>query len=119
MHNISMIQALSIYSDLWQAYYNDNSFGSDTAEIYAYRLMPDCPTLNHDGDSFKETNDEVKRNAANSLVAILNKFCKDNECTCKIDGWTVNQWHNYIGNNFEHRCHVKIIRKRMGDKNYL
>lgn len=43
MHNVSMIQALSVWSELEQAYYGDNGFGGDTAEIYAYRLARQTP----------------------------------------------------------------------------
>jgi hypothetical protein len=105
-----MNQALSIWDDLWQAYYGNNGFGSDTAEIYAYRLMPNCPTLNKSGETFNLINDEVKTNAANSLVALLKKFCRENECTCEVDGYLIEFWLSHIGTHFDHRCHVKIIR---------
>lgn len=40
-----MTQALSIWSELEQAYYGDNAYGGDTAEIYAYRLQPADPKM--------------------------------------------------------------------------
>ena len=43
MKNLSMVQALEIWSDLESAYYGENSFGGDTAELYAYRFLPFSP----------------------------------------------------------------------------
>ena len=44
MTNLSMAQALSLWTDLMQAEFNRHGFCGDTAEIYAYRLQPCCPS---------------------------------------------------------------------------
>ena len=43
MHRLSIAQALSIWSDLEQAYHGTHGYGGDVAEIYLSRLMPRSP----------------------------------------------------------------------------
>lgn len=112
MNNVSMNQALSIWSELWQAYYGDNSYGYDTAEIYAYRLMPYSPTYqmsNRCDESFKEQNEQVERDAAFSMRNIAYHFAKEMDCIVIIDGDDVDTWR-FKNPLFSHRCHVKVIR---------
>lgn len=45
MHRLSLVQALSLWSDLDDAYYGKSGFGGEVAEIYAYRLMPYAPMV--------------------------------------------------------------------------
>lgn len=111
MNNVSMNQALSIWSDLWQAYYGNNAYGSDTAEIYAYRVMPYSPTFNMSGETFQESNDELRINAVNSLVALCKKFAKENDCVIEINRFPLDKWISTIGREFDYRCHVRVIRK--------
>ena len=107
MDNISMNQALSIWSDLWQAYYGKHGYGGDIAEIYAYRLMPYSPTYNHEGETFKEGNEKIESDAAFAMRTIAWKFANDNDCLVTIDGEDVDIWryHNPL---FSHCCHVKV-----------
>src|SRR5271168_2332059 len=42
--NISVPQALDVYDDLVKAYYGENGYGGNVAEIYCYRLLPRNPT---------------------------------------------------------------------------
>ncbi len=109
MDNISINQALSIWGDLWQAYFGKNGYGGDTAEIYAYRLMPNEPCLFGVGDYFKERQAEVYRNAAYSLRDIVWKFCQDNDVLCLMDGENCDDWVRHT--IFDHRCHIKVIHK--------
>ncbi len=119
MNNISMNQALDIWSDLWQAYYGRNGYGGDTAEIYAYRVMAYDPVVaagtfsktGFDGTStFKEHADTVYELAASALVHILTKFEVDAECRVEINGKKPIQW---IGTErFDHRVHVKVIHEK-------
>ena len=111
MNNVSMNQALSIWSELWQAYYGKNGYGGDTAEIYAYRLMPYSPSFNMTGETFQESNDELRINAVNSLVALCNQFAKENDCVIEIDKCPLDKWVSLIGREFDHRCHVRVVRK--------
>jgi hypothetical protein len=112
MNNVSMNQALSIWSELWQAYYGDNSYGSDTAEIYAYRVMPYSPALLMAKDSqiAIEEGHELARLSACSMRNLVWQFCKEADCKCLIDGEDCDTWlaHNP---EFDYRCHVKVVRK--------
>lgn len=115
--SISMDQALGIWSDLWQAFYSDNGFGSDTAEIYAYRLVGHQPVWNHcpcpEGpgqlDTMQryawETGVEAKRN----LVTLLRHFRQQTLCRIQVDGIPLGQWDD--GGALLHRCHVTVIRR--------
>lgn len=117
MNNISMNQVLSIWDELWQAYYGDNAYGSDTAEIYAYRLMPYSPTLMLDGnndkfretDTYKKAEREIYTNAKISLISLLSKFEFDNNCRIEVNGLSIGNWA--INEElFDYRCHIKIIK---------
>lgn len=109
MENISINQALSVWSELWQAYYGKNDFGSDTAEIYAYKVMPRCPILETSRKK-KYRKDEAKEyglQAAQSLYALLVKFSMKNECIITVNGRRLGKW--FLKEPFLHRCHVKVI----------
>ncbi len=115
MNNISMNQALSIWSELWQAYYGKNGFGGDTAEIYAYRLMPYVPDVHaHHNSQYRESQSYIFRNmdvsekAAHSLCELLYAFQKETNCDITIDGESIGDWFHDQGSLFDHRCHVKI-----------
>ncbi len=123
MNNISMNQALGIWSELWQAYYGENGYGSDTAEIYAYRLMAYEPAIaagNVGDGSFKDTemfkvNSRVAYiQAAHSLYNLLSKFESDNECRIEVDGKNIRDWVET--EIFDHRCHVRVIHKETKQK---
>jgi hypothetical protein len=101
-----MNQALDIWSELWQAYYGKNGYGGDTAEIYAYKLMPYSPTINLDGDSFTDGNRVSYVKAQYSLYHIVIKFINDNNCTITIDGKSPTDWLE--SQIFDHRCHVQV-----------
>lgn len=112
MNNISMNQALSVWSELWQAYYGDNHYGSDTAEIYAFRLMPYAPHAVYDNKSRLaiEERHELAALAACSMRNLVWQFCKEADCKCLIDGEDCDTWLSH-NSEFDHRCHVKVVRK--------
>jgi hypothetical protein len=116
MDNLSMNQALSIWDDLWQAYYGDNGFGSDTAEIYAYRLMQYNPVVHcfinkefQDTELYRERNSDVCDRAQKSLIELLKKFKSENDCIIKVNGKEIDDWIKT--EVFDHRVHVKVIHK--------
>lgn len=109
LEHVSMDQVLGIWSELWQAYYGKNGFGGDTAEIYAYRLIPYNPSaVVFDSKTMmgKQAREEQAKMAGAALYRIIQRFCRDNGCKVKVnDG---SPWHLLKG--FEHRVHVKVIR---------
>lgn len=112
MHNLSMVQALSIWSDLEAAYYGKNGFGSNTAEIYIYRAMPYDPIVaslvgvlpesaharNIGGESYDKANA--------SLCALFSYFSKTREARIEIDGCELGEWLKTA--RYMHRIHVKV-----------
>lgn len=106
MHNISMVQALDIWSELWQAYFGKNGFGGNTAEIYAYTLMPDSPSRNN--SQRRQVTDGLI--AASSLYSLLELFKSRAQCKIEIDGKEMGLW--FKTQPLLHRCHVKIIRPK-------
>lgn len=107
-----MNQALDIWSELWQAYYGKNGYGGDVAEIYAYRLMPNIPTLNYQGDTFKNSTAIAYRQAQTSLYNLLDKFAEDNDCRIFVDKMSLLDWMETDG--FNHRCHIQIFHNKQG-----
>ncbi len=108
MNNISMNQALDIWSELWQSYYGENGYGGDTAEIYAYKLMSYSPALNFTAPSFAEGNRVSYIKAQHSLYNLIIKFIQynENKITILIDGKSPTEW--FESEIFDHRCHVQI-----------
>jgi hypothetical protein len=110
MHNLSIIQALDIWTDLIHAYYGKNLFGKDTAEIYAYRLLPYSPRKIEDVEEFQ-------CQAAQSLTHLLQLFCESHDCMAHVQhsGSAVTGTVRIPGGSvapFSHRVHVRIERSK-------
>ncbi len=103
--SISLDQALGIWSDLWQAYYGENGYGGDTAEIYAYRLIGRSPLLTVSND--EELLREIGWEAYKNLQSFLTKFHQEVDCEIKVDDIPLHKWYEPL----IHRCHVQILRK--------
>ncbi len=109
--NISTAQALDVIHDLYMALQGTNGYGGDTAEIYAYRLMPMSPgyTLSGDrGPLMEEQAARLEREAAESLRWICDWFYERNTCLIHIDGLPFGQWMKTVG-RFSHRVDVRVI----------
>jgi hypothetical protein len=112
-----MNQALSIWSELWQAYYGKNGYGGDTAEIYAYRVMPYEPVVAganmkdfRETETFKRSSRAAYAKATNSLVNLLIKF-ESADCHLEVNGKSIREWAEK--EYFDHRCHVKVNHKKV------
>lgn len=110
LHTLSMEQALSIWSELEQAYYGDNSYGHDTAEIYIHRLLTGAPR-NPDhmdltgivGEMTRESYD----NANCALHDLLQMFkVSRSKVKVEIEGRELGEWLKTA--RFCHRVHVKV-----------
>lgn len=113
MHTLSILQALSIWSDLEQAYHGTNSYG-DEAEIYLYRLMSNKPMETQinlidkpgfAGDIVREAYDAANQ----ALYSILSHFSKQREAVITVEGQPLGPW--LITARYIHRVHVKVIPK--------
>lgn len=107
MQNLSMTQALSIWSDLEAAYYQKNDFGGDTAEIYIDRAMPYSASTNGN-DVSDLANDEYDL-ANESLHDLFTHFSKTRNARIEVAGSELGSWLRTA--RFEHRVHVKVTPK--------
>lgn len=108
MWDISIRQALSVYSDLIRAMNGEASHGTDV-EIYAYRLLPNMPTEHMD------INDEEKQDAYMMAQIALSGLChcleKEFDCTVEINGVNCNFWRSLQpGFVFDHRVMVSVAK---------
>lgn len=113
-----MVQALSLWTDLMNAYHGKNSFGGDTAEIYMYRFTSSDPSAeaavfrgdrNVDPSSFMgQARIKQIEGANESLHNLLEHFAKTQEARVEIDGKELGAWVKTAG--FAHRVHVKVVR---------
>jgi len=102
-------QAVSVYGDLVSAYYGDNSFGSDTAEIYAYRMQTCRPSLLLDKstETFRKADKEAALQAGENLLWIIREFKKNFNARVELDGMTVSTLRS---EGLWHRVQVKVTR---------
>lgn len=114
MTNLSMAQALSLWTDLMQAEFNRHGFGGDTAEIYAYRLQPCCPSAEPPlcGKLGEDAAREQGLLASRNLYEILAHFRDVREvdvfvgCGRFDDGQPLGEW--MLSEVFNHRTQVRI-----------
>lgn len=115
MHNLSMVQALSIWSDLEAAFFGKNRYGGNTAEIYLYRALTHCPSLSHDkaldlmsnpgsliGENIRDAYDDA--NAA--LHDLFAHFSRIRSAQIEVEGRELGDWLKTA--RFTHRIHVKV-----------
>lgn len=105
MTHLSMAQALSLWSELEQALHGTNGYGSDTAEIYIYRLMRRCPTLEAGIDSQVAAEEYAQANA--SLYDLLAHFAVERDATITVEGRRLGKWLRRA--RHDHRVHVKVV----------
>ena len=112
MRNVSITQVLSIWTELEEARHGTNGFGSHTAEIYAYRVMPYRPgyNINCENDEISDSS-TTQREAARSIVALCKLFIETHERnTLTIDGLAPDEWLKQ-NDQFLHRCHIEVSKK--------
>jgi hypothetical protein len=109
MKNLSMVQALEIWSELESAYYGQNGFGGDTAELYAYRFYSYSPSA-----VIGKTPSAIREqafDASGSLHEMLFFFKKVHEgVEFEIDGLPFDDHLDM--DKFPHRIHLRVIRKK-------
>lgn len=109
---ISVDQALNLWHELELAYREENRYGGDTAEIYAYTLMPHSPAWARNPDSaiFREDFERLYVNAKGSLCYIIGKFMEKYKCGVTIDDANFALWAT-SSVVFSHRCHIQIKKE--------
>lgn len=110
MFNASTTQALDVWTQLERAYYNDNSYGGDEAEIYVYRMIPYSNLWGKGGPFGKEVTQELTSQANADLLALFLRFAKDREVDLLVEGIPPGDWLAESDN--AHRWHVKVVHRK-------
>ena len=115
MIHLSPLQLIRLWSQLEQAYYKDNNYRGDTAEIYAFTLLEHHPTIAFneakEGTIMREMQDVRYKQAAATLIKVLHLVEEERGCKIRIDGFSVSAWRKkYQG--FAHRVHVTVKPKK-------
>lgn len=111
MLELTMKQALGVWSELESAFFGKNGFGGHTAEIYAYRLQPLNPIAvfaNPESKTAKLAKLDQAVIAGQNLAVLLGEFRAVHDCKIEIEDFS--RWRNIRG-GFSHRCHVTITPK--------
>ena len=99
--NISIKQAIDVIIELKEAADGVNGYGGDTAEIYAYTLLPHTPSGNHTASDYAD--------AAESLGHLISKIAQRENKTALINDLPWKQWIEKYGDSFDHRVHVEFL----------
>jgi hypothetical protein len=112
MINLSQQQLLRLWSELDDALYGKNGFGADTAEIYAYTVLPADPTV--DSASPAAMREKARREnalqAARTLHSVLVLFSEMRDCVITVDNDKLGKW--LLFEPFDHRVHVTVRKKK-------
>lgn len=114
MHNLNIVQALSVWTDLSDAYHGRNKFGGHVAEIYIYRFMVRNPNYDawlNDQQKFNVglIHDEAMRaldTANESLYSLLMHFSEVRDADIEIEERALGQWLTRA--RFSHRVHIEV-----------
>jgi hypothetical protein len=117
MHNISIVQALSLWTDLELALAGKNTYGGDTAEIYMYRLSERNPILaaylrqpTPTGGITEEVALSLIDASNTSLYNLLTHFSTTRHAAITVEGRKLGAWLKKDRNT--HRVHVTVRPKR-------
>lgn len=112
---VNPLEMMKLWGELVECYHVVNGYGGDTAEIYAYRLMPYSPLIHSvalkDNVTTDERATEINSIAAGALVSLCEEFTQQYDCKITIDGETTKKWYSLYRDEFDHRCHVKVVHK--------
>ena len=105
MLNLSPQRLVDVWHELELAFYKENSYGGDTAEIYVYRLCDSRPGL-FMGGGF-QTEKECGEEAAQNLFYVLKMFLtKRSKCKVTVNDKEYGDW--LLTTPLYYRCHVKV-----------
>lgn len=119
LHRLSVAQAIDVWGDLCRAYYGDHPYGSNVAEIYAYRIMPFQPSLHiptaeggsHWGSMRTADARAAARQNAEAMVGLLGAFRDAFGASIRVRGESFD-WEPLCDRlkerGFHHRWHIEI-----------
>lgn len=115
MHNLSMAQALSIWSDLEEARLSERVGSGDTTEIYMYRLMACDPMAERGarkecGQLGADAHAEQIAQACRSLYALLSYFREVHDrIEIEVNEKRLGDWVCTMANSW--RVDVRILER--------
>jgi len=73
---MSINQAVNTFDELVRCYYECNTFGSHTAEVYMFRTLEHCPALanNPDSEMFSEERERAKQNLRDIIAMFESRY---------------------------------------------
>lgn len=113
--NISLPNALKIWSELEAAYYGKNGYGGYTAEIYASTITPLSGLALETSKRIaahrvaEEILEEEVTDRGKTMQVLLKEFQRLHpDCRIRVNGMAVGKAFKL---GFVHRCHVEIRSK--------
>jgi hypothetical protein len=106
--NITINQALNLWSQLAKCLLHSNTYSSDTAEIYIYTLMEYSPHYANNPDGIFALEDRQK--AINVLIDLCTRFEKEFSCVILIQEHScrlVDASHSAV--DYPARIHLQVI----------
>ena len=111
MFDLTIHQAINVWSELETAFRGENHYGGDTAEIYIYQMIPYSPrySLPVDTSLGSEARTEAGEIASQNLRALIELFCNKHENVKEV---TVDEreFREVLASPIYHRVHVRVIR---------
>ena len=122
MHRLSIVQALSLWTLLDDAYYGKSHYGGDVAEIYVYKLMPYSPVVGECMRSaepipyLRKLAEEDVRQANETFLHLLVHFAKERDAVVEVNHWSgqawrfseIGEWVRTAALDENHRFHVRV-----------
>ena len=109
--SISIPQALDLWADIEDAYQGINQYGGDELEVYAYRLVWTSPS-GYAGVHSREESTRLQEEAAETLTAIVLRFCERRNCRAYLSRWKepIEITPETPIEPFSHRTHIRVVR---------
>ncbi len=112
MHNLSMVQALKVWTELEKAYRGESSYAERTCEIYCFEMMTHHPAIHANDDVETRVCQQVRK----SFLALLTLFDEVHEdALIYIDGLEYFVALRDDRPLEMHRYHVMIKRSSRGN----
>jgi hypothetical protein len=116
MLNITMMQALELWTQLENARHGVNSYGGHTAEIYIYTVLPYTPALQDKNQSLEGTGFSAERlrevydQANESLYQLLTLFSNRHKVPIEVEDEPLGPWLKTA--RYVHRVHVHVMSEK-------
>lgn len=112
--NCTMRQAIGVWDELVNAYYDKTNYDTHTAEIYSYRLEEFTPAVHSVRrylDEYKDEAIRVAKEAAQTLLWLIKMFKEKYDCDITVEDMTLSEWEEKLDNDSGRysRYHVHVI----------